>query len=127
MKKYLKFALLFAVSGAFAFTLIPLKRSMVGHWRVAFGDGIKGNVVFRSNGTYEATFDGQTWKVGGQYKLDGDLSTITDSSCGFGYWAKYKATWYTDDSLRMTVIEDSCTGRRADADNSVMVREKKTP
>ena len=125
MKKHFNFLLAGVVIAAFAFTFIPARKSVVGHWRAAYGDGTKGKVVFRTDGTYEATFDGQTWKVGGQYKMDADISTVTDSTCGFGYWAKYKAAWYTDDSLRMTVIEDSCAGRRADADNSVMVRVKK--
>jgi hypothetical protein len=122
MKKHLVLLLLCPFVGVLAF--IPAKRSLVGHWHAFYGNGVKGNAVFRKDGTYEATFEGSAWKVGGQYKLEGNISTITDSTCGMGYWAKYKATWYSDDSLRMTAIEDSCTGRKANADGAVMVREK---
>ena len=123
MKKHLFLLLLCPLASALAF--IPAKRSLVGHWRTLYGNGVKGNAVFREDGTFEATFQGSTWKVGGQYKLDGDMSTITDSTCGMGYWGKYRATWYSDDSLRMAAIEDSCTGRKENADGAVMVREKR--
>ena len=122
MKKLLLLLPLCSLLILFAF--MPPKKRIVGHWTMSYGNGIKGKAVFRSDGTYEATFEGQQWKVGGQYKQEGDVSTITDSTCGFGYWGKYKSTWYTDDSLRMTAVEDSCTGRKANADGCVMVRVK---
>ncbi len=121
MKKLL---LLLPLCSLLLFAFIPTEKSIVGHWTMFYGNGIKGTSVFRSNGTYEGTFDGHQWKIGGQYKVDGDVSSITDSVCGFGYWGKYKSTWYTDDSLRMTAVEDSCTGRKANADGLVMVRVK---
>lgn len=99
-------------------------KTFVGHWRVAYGNGMKGNVVFRKDGTAEATFDGETWKVGGPYKVEGDKLSMADSSCGLTYWASYTAHWYSDDSVRMTIIEDTCTGRRTDVDGSVLVRIK---
>jgi len=99
--------------------------SLVGRWKAKFGNGPKGHVVFRSNGTFEATFSGETWKVGGKYKMDGSSFTTTDSSCGLGYWGKYRMDWYSDDSVRTTVVEDTCSGRRANADGAVLVRAKK--
>jgi len=113
------FCALFVIGGAFV-----AAKSFVGQWHAVYGNGMKGHVVFRKDGTAEATFDGQAWKVGGPYKVDGTKLSIADSSCGLTYWCSYKATWYSDDSVRMTVIEDTCTGRRTDVDGSVLVREK---
>ncbi len=122
MKKAAVFLLFCSLFGALAF--VAAKKSLVGHWHALYGNGVKGSTVFRKDGTYEATFEGSTWKVGGQYKLDGTTSTITDTTCGTNYWGKYSATWYSDDSVRMTAIEDSCTGRKANADGMVLVKEK---
>lgn len=99
-------------------------RTFVGHWRATYGNGMKGNVVLRKDGTAEATFDGETWKVGGPYKVEGDKFSIADSSCGLTYWASYTAHWYSDDSVKMTIIEDTCTGRRTDVDGAVLVRTR---
>lgn len=100
------------------------RKSFVGHWRVHYGNGDRGNVVFRSNGTAEATFDGTDWKVGGPYKEEGTTLTMADSTCGLGYWATYKATWYSDDSVQTTLVEDTCTGRKNSVNGAVLVRAK---
>lgn len=116
------FCALFVVGGVvFAFVA---RKTFVGHWRVHYGNGDWGNVVFRTDGTAEATFDGTTWKVGGPYKQEGTTLTMADSTCGFGYWARYKATWYSDDSVRTTLIEDTCTGRKNSVAGAVLVRER---
>jgi hypothetical protein len=114
------FCALFVVAGV-AFVA---DRTFVGHWKVSYGTGHTGHVVFRNDGTVEATFDGEIWKVGGPYKVEGGTLSISDSSCGLGYWSRYKANWFSDDSIRMTLIADTCTGRRTDVDGSVLVREK---
>lgn len=99
--------------------------SLVGSWKAAYGDGITGKMVVRSNGTFLATFDQRTFKVGGRYKFDGNTLSIADSSCGLRYWAKYGVDWLTDDSIRITVIEDTCAGRRGDGNGAVLVRAKR--
>ena len=45
-------------------------RTLVGHWKVAYGNNMTGDVVFRKDGTLEATFDGQTWKIGGTWAVN---------------------------------------------------------
>jgi hypothetical protein len=100
------------------------RRTVVGHWNVAYANKITGKFVCEANGHFEATFTGQTWKVGGQYKLDGETMSFTDSTCGFGYWCKYKMHWYTDDSVQVTALLDSCSGRRLNADGAILVRAK---
>ena len=82
------------------------------------------HAVFTSNGHVEGTFDGQTWKLGGPYKVEGNTVMIADSTCGFGYWGKYKVTWYSNDPAKAVLVEDSCSGRKMNVDGSVMVREK---
>jgi len=121
MKKLFIVMPLVAVFGmVFAFA----GKSLVGRWRAKYGNGPTGHIVFRSNGTAEATFDKETWKVGGPYKVEGNTVSISDSSCGLGYWAKYDATWYSNDSVGFKVIKDSCSGRKMNVDGSVLVREK---
>jgi hypothetical protein len=121
MKKYL---LAFPLSAALLMAWIAAGHSLVGHWKVAYGNGVTGHVAFTSNGHVEATFDGQTWKVGGPYKVEGNTVMISDSTCGFGYWGKYKVTWYSNDSAKAVLLEDSCSGRKMNVDGSVIVREK---
>jgi hypothetical protein len=106
------------------FSFTKNRRSIVGRWKAAYGNKVTGEMVMQSNGHFEATFTGQTWKVGGDYKLDGSTISVSDSTCGFGYWARYRQTWYTDDSVRITAIEDSCSGRKANGDGAVLVRMK---
>jgi hypothetical protein len=110
---------LFVVGFAFV-----ASRTLVGHWSARYGNGDKGHVVFRTDGTVEATFESTTWKVGGPYKVDGSTLSISDSSCGLGYWSTYKTSWYSDDSVRATLIEDTCTGRKSCVDGAVLVRMK---
>jgi len=100
-------------------------RSIVGRWKAAYGDGHTGEMVMQSNGHFEATFAGETWKVGGAYKSDENTVSVSDSTCGFGYWGKYRTHWYSDDSVRISVIEDSCTGRKGNGDGAVLVRMRK--
>jgi hypothetical protein len=121
MKKYL---LGLPLGAALLTAWIAVGHSFVGHWRVAYGNGVTGHAVFTANGHVEATFDGQTWKVGGPYKVDGNTVMISDSTCGFDYWGKYKVTWYSNDSAKVELVQDSCSGRKMNVDKSVMVREK---
>jgi len=101
------------------------RRSLVGHWNVAYGNNISGEMVCQADGHFEATFTGQTWKVGGQFKSDGSTVSVQDSTCGFGYWGTYKTIWYSDDSVKFTALEDSCSGRKYNGDGAVLVRAKK--
>jgi hypothetical protein len=107
------------------FSFADGSRNLTGRWRVAYGNKISGEMVMQSNGHFVATFTGQTWKVGGQYKVDGNTIAIEDSTCGFGYWGKYQATWYSNDSVKINAMEDSCSGRRLNGDGAVLVRVKK--
>jgi hypothetical protein len=119
-----KNTVLFAFCAVLLTAFAVTSKSVVGRWTVAYGNGAHGYVVFRPDGTDEATFTGQDWKVGGQYKVEGNKVSIADSSCGLAYWGSYTPHWFSDDSVRMTVIEDTCAGRKSSCDESVMVRVK---
>jgi hypothetical protein len=121
MKKLLFVVLSIAIAGAvFAFG----GKSLVGHWNAKYGNGPMGTVTFKANGTYEAVFTGQGWKVGGKYKQEGSTASITDSVCGFGYWAKYSASWAADGSVSFKAVSDTCSGRKANADGMVLTKGK---
>ena len=107
-----------------AATAFVADKSIVGSWNVHYGDGASGTVVFRKDGTDEATWDGTNWKLHGTYKVEGSKVSIADSSCGLGYWGTYKANWYSDDSVQVSFIADTCGGRRHSVEGSVLVRAK---
>jgi len=129
-KKIIGCLVALTVVAVFAFEGKPLVvelssgKSLVGRWKAAYGNQMSGHLVLRSDGTYDADFDGQSWKVEGHYKVHGNTISITDSVCGFGYWGAYQCTWYSADSVRAAVVTDSCSGRKGNADGMVLVREK---
>ena len=121
MKKLLMMLAFVAIAGmVFAFA----GKSLVGKWEAKYGNGASGIVTFKANGTYEAVFTGQGWKVGGKYKMDGNTASISDSVCGFGYWAKYSDSWSTDGSVSFKAVSDTCSGRKANADGMVLTKAK---
>jgi hypothetical protein len=50
------------------------------------------------------------------------MSINDKQGCGDTYWATYKLTFYTEDSLLNTAMEDSCIGRKEAINNSVLKR-----
>jgi hypothetical protein len=123
MKKTLTFfaaVLIFIFS---AFVILP-KNDIVGHWAVRDGDNVKMTIDFNKNGTFKVVIPAEKFTVGGQYKMQGDLISFTDTSCGKNYWGKYKFKFLGSDSVYSTVIEDSCTGRKASADKATLVKVK---
>jgi hypothetical protein len=121
MKKNL---LVLPICAAIGLGMAIAGHSLVGNWNVAYGNGLSGRMSFKNNGTYQATFTGHEWKIGGDYKIQGNVVAFTDSVCGLHYWGKYKLDWYSDDSASVTVVEDSCAGRRSNGDGATVVRAK---
>ncbi|HTR28300.1 MAG TPA: hypothetical protein VMH27_03465 [Puia sp.] len=119
------FLIALPLCAAIGTTLAFAGHSLIGRWNAAYGNGPKGKMVFRNNGTFEATFTGQKWKVGGQYKVTGNTVAFSDSTCGFGYWGQYQMTWYSDDSVMAKVIADTCSGRRGNGNGAVIVRARR--
>ena len=106
------------------FAFMPEKNGLVGHWTFNYPGGQTVSIEFRDDGTFEAVIPAEQFTVGGQYNLKDDILSISDSSCGKNYWGTYRETFFSDDSVYSTVIEDSCTGRRSAADKATLIRVK---
>lgn len=122
MKKTL--FLFYACFAILVFSCNSPKKNLVGKWTVHYSSGQPISVDFRENGTFESTIPADHYTVGGEYKLEGDVLSITDTSCGKNYWGKYKATFFSNDSVYSALIEDSCSGRRSAADKATLIRVK---
>ena len=81
-------------------------------------DGSFVYVYFYQNGRIkEASSDGLRVFHEGLYKFKGDVLSYTDTDndgCGKDYWAKCKFTFVTQDSFRISVIEDTCVAIKTD-------------
>jgi hypothetical protein len=121
MKQTINVVSVFFVMAVFAF--IPPKHNPVGHWRISYSNGSEDYVDFYKGGTFKNfTTEGKLIHQG-NYKLDGDVMSINDKEgCGDTYWATYKLTFYSEDSVLNTAMEDSCSGRREAVTGSVLKR-----
>ncbi len=117
----------FLLAGALALIIVSFtlpEGNVVGHWKVYHRDGMNSFVDFNSDGTYEgSTMTGQVY-VKGKYSSKGDVSSITDNLCGIGYMAQYKLNFINKDSIVISAIEDSCSGRKASVDGASLKRWK---
>jgi hypothetical protein len=121
MKQTINIVTVFFVMAVFAF--IPPKHNPVGHWRISYSNGSEDYVDFYKGGTFKNfTTEGKLIHQG-NYKLDGDVMSINDKEgCGDTYRATYKLTFYSEDSVLNTAMEDSCSGRREAVTGSVLKR-----
>jgi hypothetical protein len=123
MKKIYLFAAAFLlITTIFAF--VAFKEAIVGTWKITYPGGSQTTIIFRNNGTVRAEIPSEHFTVEGKYKMKGDILYVTDSTCGSGYWGKYKSTFFTNDSAYAEVIEDSCSGRRNTVDKQTLIRAK---
>jgi hypothetical protein len=102
----------------------PLKERIVGTWKITYPSGSQSTLTFRSNGTVMAEIPSEHFTVEGKYKVKGDIIYVTDTTCGTGYWGKYKSNFFSNDSVYAEMIEDSCTGRRYTVDKQTLIRVK---
>ena len=122
MKKiYLLLLMLIAVS---VFAFVKINTTIVGNWKIVHPAGAPISLEFRKNGTFRTEIPSENFTIEGSYKMKGDMLLISDTSCGTGYWGKYKYTFFNNDSVYSAVIEDSCSGRKAAADKATWVRVK---
>lgn len=106
------------------FAFVGTKGSLVGTWKINYPSGSQVTIIFRDNGTIRAEIPSEHFTVEGKYKLKGDILYVTDSTCGTGYWGKYKSKFFTNDSVYSESIEDSCMGRKYTVDKQTLVRVK---
>lgn len=84
--------------------------SLIGRWQQNFSGGTA-VTVFRADETFDISVNGKTF-VSGRYRVKGDTLAISDPVCGVGYYGTYGLTFLTPDSIRQTLIEDTCRVRR---------------
>ncbi|HLA60289.1 MAG TPA: hypothetical protein VK622_16060 [Puia sp.] len=100
------------------------KETLVGTWKITYPSGSQTTIIFRNNGTIRAEIPSEHFTVEGKYKVKGDILSVTDSTCGTGYWGTYKSKFFSNDSVYSEAIEDSCSGRRYTVDKQTLVRVK---
>jgi hypothetical protein len=119
MKKTFLWLPLFAVFILSAFTLSD--HNLVGHWVTYTPDNSKVLVDFNNDGTFKVTVDGQTENEG-KYKLNQDTFFMYDNNCGMETEGKYKLTFYGEDSLSFSLIEDPCADRSENVNGGTIKR-----
>jgi hypothetical protein len=121
MKKLFLFPIaILLVSIIYAF--VAIKNTLVGTWRIKYPSGSQVTIIFRSNGTIRAEIPSENFTVEGKYKVKDDIVYVMDSTCGTGYWGRYKSKFFSKDSVYSEAIEDSCSGRRNTMDKQSLVR-----
>ena len=123
MKKSLFIFSTFTLS-LIAISFSPSLSNIVGHWTITYKSGNTTTITFMKDGKFVSEIPAEHFTVGGRYKLDRDVLSISDTSCNEKYWGKYKISFYGKDSIYAVVIVDTCSGRRGAADKVFMVRNK---
>ena len=123
MKKlYLFLVAIVLVSAMFAF--VTSKERLVGTWKINYPNGSQVTIIFRDNGTIRAEIPSEHFTVEGKYKVKGDILYVTDSTCGTGYWGRYKSKFFNNDSVYSESVDDSCMGRKMTVDKQTLIRVK---
>lgn len=84
--------------------------SLVGRWQQTVGK-LTGLLVFRTDNTFDVFINGKTF-VSGNYSVRQDTLLMADPRCNMAYQGTYRFGFFAGDSIRFTVLEDTCRGRR---------------
>lgn len=100
--------------------------SLVGRWQKKFPNGDVLMASFRTDGTYDLFVNNKAF-VSGNYTLKGDDFGVSDGHCNLTYFGAYKLRFYSGtDSIRFTLVQDSCRSRRQGTSGLVLGRVKST-
>ena len=119
MKKAFLIPLGVLILVAASFTDSPNK--LVGHWQTVSPRGAVLLAVFRPDGSFDGFIDGKAF-VSGKYSVRQDTLRMSDASCNVNYYGTYHLGFSVKDSVRFTVIQDTCTGRRRGSDGLTLGR-----
>jgi hypothetical protein len=123
MMKKILFPSLLAVALTAASFMAPTS-SLVGRWQKRFPNGDVLLASFRTDGTYDLFVNNKTF-VSGKYTLQQDNFALNDGHCSLAYFGTYKLRFYSnDDSIRFTVVQDTCRARRRGSDGLTLGRVK---
>ncbi|UOQ69009.1 hypothetical protein [Hymenobacter volaticus] len=117
MKNGFLFLLVLLLGSSLAFRNPP--RSLVGRWQQRWANGAILLANFRPDGSYEAFVDGKAF-VRGHYSVRQDTVALNDTGCRM--YGHYQLTFFAEDSVRFTAIQDSCAQRRRGTNQSVFGR-----
>jgi hypothetical protein len=78
---------------------------------------------FKDNGTYDGILNGKVVVSGGNFSVSGDTIAFRDAVCNSAYTGTYRL-WFHDDSVRFSLIADTCTVRREGTDGFGFKRKK---
>lgn len=119
MKNVFIFSLCFIALAAFSFINPPT--TLVGRWQKKIGKDVVVGAVFRSDSSYDGFVNGKSF-VNGKYYVREDTLHISDGGCNSKYYGTYKVAVFVKDSIRFTVIQDTCRGRRRGSDGLTLGR-----
>ncbi|WP_460976561.1 hypothetical protein [Spirosoma knui] len=119
MKKVVCFSLVSLAVAAVSFIQPP--DLLVGRWQLKSPDGSSVVTVFRADGTNDIFVNGKTF-VSGKYSVRQDTLLYADPICNVAYYGTYKLDFFTQDSVRLTVLADTCGGRRRGFDKITLGR-----
>jgi hypothetical protein len=119
MKKALIVSLAITALTAVSFMTPP--NPLVGHWQQRWRSGAIMLVNFRSDSSYDAFVNGKAF-TSGKYYVRQDTVGVSDGVCNMNYYGRYKMSFFAQDSLRWTVIDDTCGGRRRGTDKGTFGR-----
>jgi hypothetical protein len=97
---------------------------LVGRWQKKFPNGDVLLASFRPDGTYDLFVNSKAF-VSGKYTLKQEDFTVSDGHCNLNYFGTYKVRFSSGtDSIRFTLVQDSCRSRRQGTSGLIMGRVK---
>lgn len=118
MKQHFIKTLLFVFTSVILFAFIPPKHRLPGKWTIYNADGTSTGeyVELKNDGSYNVYLPGDQIGETGYYKLKHHVFSIKNAKdvCGQDYWGKYRLDFHGADSIRFTLIKDTCSNRVMD-------------
>ena len=97
---------------------VSFNYSLVGKWSILNPDGTPSGeyISFNEDSTYSIALPNGEIGERGMYILKDSIFSIKNIKdvCGKDYWGKYNLTFYGNDSVHFTLIEDTCVERKND-------------
>ncbi|MBC7923191.1 MAG: hypothetical protein H7Z75_19095 [Ferruginibacter sp.] len=110
------------VGGALAaLSFISPPNPLIGRWQQKFSDGMTALCVFRPDGSLDFFVNGKAF-ANGKYYVRQDTFALAYPSCGPAYYGRYQLRFFARDSVRFTVLADTCRERRAGMDGVTLGR-----
>ncbi|AUD02092.1 hypothetical protein [Spirosoma pollinicola] len=94
---------------------------LTGRWQQKFPAGRKALAVFRADSTLDFFVNGKAFGSG-RYYVRQDTLGLSYASCNGAYTGTYQLSFFARDSVRFSVLEDTCRERRLGMDGVTMGR-----